>query len=395
MNIIWIYDKPINPESGGTERATHLIMQGLANRGYKCLGVLIFDQTDREIITSDGVRITNLLKFLLEKKVNIVINQIAYDSWLIKEFLAKGGDDWRLQGGKIVSFMHFNPKYPVISFSSLCLNWSRLSFFRKIKRILRITLLPYQFFRHEMSRKKSYKYVYENSNIYILLSNSFFKSFIKIARLKDLSKLVSIPNPLTFKESYPLEMIEKKEKILLVVSRLNEPQKRISIILKAWELLSEFCIFHGWSLIIVGDGEWSDFYKSIVKKNNLKNITFEGQQPPQEYYNRSSIFLMTSSTNFEGWGLTLTESMQCGVVPIVMESSSVFHDIIRNYVNGFITPNNNLIFFCSVIKNLIINNELRNQVAKNAIIDSSIFNLEAVIDEWELKILLNLKKFIK
>lgn len=36
---------------------------------------------------------------------------------------------------------------------------------------------------------------------------------------------------------------------------------------------------------------------------------------------------MTSSA--EGWGLTLTESLQRGVVPVVMNSSPVFSEIIE------------------------------------------------------------------
>ncbi len=56
MSILWIYDKPIEPQAGGTERATHLVMNALKETGYFTAGFLVFRQDlPREIHDTQGV----------------------------------------------------------------------------------------------------------------------------------------------------------------------------------------------------------------------------------------------------------------------------------------------------------------------------------------------------
>ena len=74
-----------------------------------------------------------------------------------------------------------------------------------------------------------------------------------------------------------------------------------------------------WNLKIVGAGEDYDYYKEYIEKHIIERISLEGQQSPEPYYEEAKIFLMTSK--MEGWGLTLTESLQRGVVPIVFNTS--------------------------------------------------------------------------
>lgn len=64
----------------------------------------------------------------------------------------------------------------------------------------------------------------------------------------------------------------------------------------------------------------------------LKNVLFEGRQNPLSYYRRAAVFLMTSL--FEGFGVTLTEAQQMGVVPMAMDSFEAVHDIINHRVSG-------------------------------------------------------------
>ena len=59
-----------------------------------------------------------------------------------------------------------------------------------------------------------------------------------------------------------------------------------------------------------------------------------GKQSPQSYYLNSSIFLMTS--DYEGWGMTITEAQQFGCIPIVLNTFASLQDLIANGENGFI-----------------------------------------------------------
>ena len=44
-------------------------------------------------------------------------------------------------------------------------------------------------------------------------------------------------------------------------------------------------------------------------------------------------------SKYEGWGLTLCEAMSQGSVPIVLNSFSAAQDIIKDGINGFLVPN--------------------------------------------------------
>lgn len=86
----------------------------------------------------------------------------------------------------------------------------------------------------------------------------------------------------------------------------------------------------------MGDGPERIKLEKLSAQLKLKNIQFEGFQDLKAYYERAKIFLMMSK--YEGWGLTLCESMSQGVVPIVLNSFSAAEGIIKDGSNGFLVP---------------------------------------------------------
>ena len=90
--------------------------------------------------------------------------------------------------------------------------------------------------------------------------------------------------------------------------------------------------------------------------------------------------MMTSSS--EGWGLTLTEAQQYGVVPIAFDSYASLHDIIQDGENGFIIPNNNISEYIEKLKLLIINQDIRKEMASKCIESSKRFSQKNIIQEW-------------
>ena len=109
MTILWIYNQPLIPEAGGTERITSLVAKGLSERGYRCLGILEFKESDWSMTYNDKP-VDNLYNFLKANNVDVVINQIAYAKWLLEAFLTNGGNQWHAEGGRIISCLHFDPK---------------------------------------------------------------------------------------------------------------------------------------------------------------------------------------------------------------------------------------------------------------------------------------------
>lgn len=196
----------------------------------------------------------------------------------------------------------------------------------KIDAIKRYLIAPYYENKEERSIKNIYKYLYENSDYFVMLSKTHFPYFTSLLKLNDYKKLRAIPNPLTFPDISSPDIILNKKKQVLVVARMSEYHKRISSALKTWKIITQKYLINDWELILVGDGPDLQQYKNYAERNNLSGIRFEGQKNPNDYYKNASIFLMTSSA--EGWGLTLTEAMERGVPSVVMESSPVFRDII-------------------------------------------------------------------
>lgn len=136
-----------------------------------------------------------------------------------------------------------------------------------------------------------------------------------------------------------------------------------------------------WTLKIVGDGWHLADYKNYVFNHHIPNISFEGRQNPEPYYDEASIFLMTSG--FEGWGLTLTESLQKGVVPVVMNTASIFQDIIDSGYNGFLTKGSNINSFVKQVYLLMQSPMLLRKMQENALESASKFTIENTINKWD------------
>lgn len=238
---------------------------------------------------------------------------------------------------------------------------------------------------YPLRNKELYRTVYKYSDKVILLSSSFIRQYITYAGLEDKSKFEVIPNALSFDNSLPIEKIETKKKQVLVVSRLSETQKKISLAIRIWAEIEKEDILKDWNLKIVGDGSDRKKYEKNVEKLKLKRIEFCGRQNPMPYYKESCFFIMTSA--FEGWGLTLTEAQQFGCVPLAFDTYSSVHDIIDNGKNGFIIEKNNIDKYVEKLKQLMVSEDLRKTMAEQAIASSKRFELTSVIGKWETLIM--------
>lgn len=372
-----MYESALIPEKGGTERITDLIMKGLESRGYNCMAMLELHKDGS--IHYQGNHIADLYKFLIDHNVDVVINQMAYQTWLIDSFLNHGGRKWRNEGGKIISCLHFDPEQP--SYLSLIMS-KREKTVNDYWQIVKHSLLwPIYNRRHEMTTAAVYNHIYDCSDFFVLLSDSHLPYIKRILHREDYSRLTVINNPLTFPDISAPEILNQKKHQVLIVARMDEYYKRISLALKAWKLIQKKNQEHrDWQLIVIGDGPSLQDYKQYVKKQMLSNVIFMGQQSPEPYYRYASIFIMTSSK--EGWGLTLTESLQRGVVPILMDSCPVFHDIIIDGDNGCYVKDGDVTAMADKIFALMNNADLLREYQQRALISASHFDINNIIDKW-------------
>lgn len=372
MKILFIVPST-HPEQGGVERVSYLLARELKKHSIACYALTIKDE-GKDIPDVDGVYEESLpyrphggtiASFCEEKDIDIVINQLSFIAPIAKE-LAK------LRNVKIISCFHGSPTFYGDSIRSALS--SRHMSIMKLKAIGKRLLLPiYEPYGH------SFRLSYDISAYFVLLSAPFIKPFAKTYGIKSRVKFRAINNPLSL--DIFNETNEKKEKVVLIVSRLFDKEKRVSLLLRMWADIEKENVAEQWKLIIVGDGRDASRLKQLSKELKLKNCEFAGQQKEViGYYEKASIFLMASL--HEGWGMTLTEAMQMGCVPIAFDTYLSLHEIIDSQECGYIIPEGDVSMYKKAVLRLMGDNDLRTAMAKKAVESSKRFTMEVTCKKW-------------
>lgn len=376
MNILFLANNLLSPNSGGIERTTfNLITELSRDSNFKIFGVFLKTPEKIEHVTfvedviSTGKQIADYINLY---KIDIVVFPAgAWYTNLLKGYKPK-------INCKIITCLHSPPKVgEEYIIKNLNLDWQNMTVSKKLQKIPYYVLTYFkQPFRIKSARRQ-YHRGYNNSNAYVLLSKFYFDDFKEYARLPNIEKLFAIGNALSFDDTFKIENLSNKKNEILVVARFDEISKRISFVLRAWQLISA----KDWKLLIVGFGKDEYLYRKIIDRDNIRNVSLEGKQNPILYYQRAKIFVMTSS--FEGWPMTLLEAIQMGCVPIVMNSFGSLSDIIVNNYNGIIVENGDVAGMSKALELLICNEEEWLRLSENAIKSSSNFTIEKSVKKWK------------
>ena len=318
--------------------------------------VKVYEFPDKWELADSPKNVFFLDRIISENSIEIIINQEA-DVYSVCDLCNEARKNSK---AKLISCLHFPLFMNIESKGGI------------IARFLPKKLVIARRKRLQLKRRN---HAYDNSDIFVMLSERFIEQYKKIVPNKNLDKLKCISETI----NYEFQNIDfsKKQKQVLVVSRIEEHQKRISLVIEAWKHINDN--YKDWNLIIVGDGP--DMEKSKKLAENLPRINFKGWQEPKNYYLDSSVFLMTSA--FEGFGITLIEAQNYGCVPVAMDSFLALHDIITSGKSGFITPNNDMNAFVEKVCLLMDNAELREEIAKNAMRDCEKFDIKIIINKWK------------
>ena len=66
----------------------------------------------------------------------------------------------------------------------------------------------------------------------------------------------------------------------MIVARLEDTPKKISLALKAWEAVKSDPVSEGWTLRIVGHGRDESRYKRLAARMRLPDVDFVGRRDP-------------------------------------------------------------------------------------------------------------------
>lgn len=368
MNVLFVFNKPLDALAGGVERVTVSVMNGLALEGWKSFYLL---DSGSELF--DNGNLVDVRKFFEEREIDVVVQQLAYNG-VVARFLLR-------EQKRIPYVVAWHTAPPTWKKSWRIATASSFNGFAgEVKRLFRMAFFPL-FYRKEVNRFLSrWEKLLPRVSKVLLLSPAFAPDFQKLLRLPK-KKIEAIPNPLSFPEIATSEILNQKEKEVVIVSRMKEQQKRISLALKIWHLVEADSASNSWCLKLIGVGENLQVYKKMAKALNLRRVEFLGRRNPQPYYQKASLAMMTSS--FEGWGLTLTESQQYGVVPLAFNSYASAKDIITDGENGFLIPYGNVSLYAKRLLELMRNEDKRNYMAKNCLNSVRRFEIRMIVSLWK------------
>jgi glycosyltransferase involved in cell wall biosynthesis len=383
MNILFLMK---SYQIGGQETVTNVLSHKFIEEGHNVsivcfteLSPIMQERADKRIrfyrldnFSASKHNVTRLREILIRENTDVIINQWGLP--FVPTMVAKKAS--RNLSIKYISVYHHKPDANArIQDATTQINHATnplKKIFYRVKRVLFSNIT-----------KLSMRYVYWQSDEYILLSSSYVKIFKQFTGIKNAKKLKVITNPVTIDADGFVFDSTKKQKEIIYVGRIDYSQKRVHRIVELWAKLESQ--FPEWKLTLIGDGKERKNIEQQASELNLKNVVFEGFKNPVEYYKRASILLLTSE--YEGFPLVLAECMSFGVIPVVYGSFSSVFDIIENGENGVVVmPDDNGGYSeKSMLNNLFLvlqDEQKRNFMGKNAVLSSRKFNIEQIYEKW-------------
>lgn len=382
MNILFVTRFYPDSRIGGIERVTGLLSTYFYNQGLQVY-CLHFEKSKYDGSLGNIVHACHLQDlydkewikdYLTKYNINVVINQSHF---FYSPFLSSVVHEI---GAKLITCCHSST-----SMKTICKE-DAIKQSHGVKRILLTFAYPLFKFVSERKLKRKHLRSFRCSDKTVLLSKSIKEEYAHELGIDySDSRLEYISNPLSFDNTISGEEMTKKENVVLVVARLYEPQKRLSLLFNIWKRVQR----DDWKLVVVGDGEDRGRYENMVKELELKNVFFEGVQQPQPYYRKAKTFAMTSS--WEGLPMTIIESFQMGVVPVVMDSFPAAKDMIQDGKNGYLVDDGDTFAFAKELHELMIADDKLQAIALGAISSSKQYEIAEIGAEW-MKIFLEYDK---
>lgn len=185
-----------------------------------------------------------------------------------------------------------------------------------------------------------------------------------------------IHNPLSFKSN---DKSDLKHKRIIAVGRLIA-QKGFDLLIEAFSLISPD--FPDWEVVIFGDGQDADYLNDKLRKTNLeKQIKiYSSTNNIKEELLNSSLFVFPS--RYEGFGLALTEAMECGLPCIAFDCECGPSEIISDNKDGFLVETKNTMALAEKMKKLMQNESLRKEMGNRAQENVVRFYPENIMLQW-------------
>lgn len=192
-------------------------------------------------------------------------------------------------------------------------------------------------------------------------------------------KSVIIPNPIGEK-FLNTHIEEKKKNIIINVGRL-EKQKNQEMLIRAFANISQD--IPNYILEIYGDGTLRNDLSNIISSLNMNTKIFlKGNvNDIENKMNEADIFVLSSK--YEGMPNSLMEAMSMGMTCISTDCPCGGpRFLIKNFKNGILIEEGKQKELEEILKKIIKDNKLKQQIKKNAINIRQILNPNLINEKW-------------
>lgn len=333
--VLIILTKPFDSNSGGVQRSTYKMCRYFKDNGHQ---THVFSYSSTGHVSQDVATLheANHLGRHTRKENNIQLQRLVFD---LKPDVVINQMPYEHEIGKCLAEVHSKQRFLLVACLRNTLYAVRYNLDVYLKSVVPKSL---QFALmnalgkkavleiHKATHRKSLRKILDTYDYFVMFGPPNIQELRYFVGNYRLNKTHLIPNSIFS----VLPEVPLKDKRILWLSRLTYKQKRADLILPFWKkVLDEL---PDWQLDIVGDGDAFEDIMLQIEKDNIPRVTMHGKQPPNEYYRRSPIYIMTSA--FEGFPNTLIEAQSFACIPVVYDSYPICSWVVKHGKAGVLVP---------------------------------------------------------
>lgn len=208
----------------------------------------------------------------------------------------------------------------------------------------------------------------------------------KVKELYDFNNLETIYNPIDFDylNSLKAANVDISVPFIFWYGRFEEDQKNVALLVDAYSK-SELSTL-GIKLVLMGDGKDKNRIVEKISDLNLNSLieVLPFSENPFAYIDKS-IFTVLSS-KYEGFPMTVLESLACGVPVVSVEYKNHEDGVIVNEVNGLMVENHNPLALSKALNRFIKDEKLYLRCKAHAKQSVEPFSVQNISKQWKILI---------
>lgn len=184
-----------------------------------------------------------------------------------------------------------------------------------------------------------------------------------------------IYNPLSFRTEKKSTCQNKR--IIAVGSWA--PYKGMDLLVEAFGLIAHK--YPDWSLSLYGSGQDEQLLKDIIAEYDMASQVILNAPVPkiQENFVEAGIYAHPSRS--EGFGLVITEAMECGLPTVAFNCDCGPREILSDK-SSILVPNGDIWAFAKALEKLILDEKLRIKMGQTAVKEVKRFYPDAIMPQW-------------